>query len=191
MSVSISLGNRKLGRIPSVSVTPILSCQPNVPCYKYCYARKAYRMYPKVRECWDGNYDLAVRHPEQYFSEINDYIVKKNPSHFRWHVAGDILSQHYFNNMNAVAEKNPNTKFLAFTKHFKLDYSKAVDNMTVRHSYWTGWGNYDKNTSNLLAWYQDGKEDRIPENAFECQGSCIVCRSCWEKTAQSVVFHKH
>jgi len=189
LEISISKGNIKLGRIPSVSLTPRVSCPPNVPCYKYCYARKAYRMYKNTRSAYDRNYNLVVRMPDEYFKQIQDYLTKKKPEYFRWHVSGDILSQNYLENMKVIAVNNPNTNFLAFTKNFNLDYSYLPDNLIIRFSYWTGWGDY--NNKMLSAWYQDGLENRMASDAFECQGSCMDCKTCWDKDTKQVIFNKH
>ena len=46
----ISEKNTKMGWIPSVSLPPIITCRPNAPCKKDCYALKAYRCYKRTKK---------------------------------------------------------------------------------------------------------------------------------------------
>ncbi len=44
--ISISNGNRKLGVVMNISMSPRTCCPAGVPCSKKCYALKAVRLYP-------------------------------------------------------------------------------------------------------------------------------------------------
>lgn len=191
MSVAISKGNMKVGKLPNVSLTPCATCPSDAPCRSKCYAMKAYRQYPNVRNAWGGNTETARNNLSLYMSEINSYIQKKRPSYFRWHVAGDIENQSYLDGMIEIANKNPDTKFLAFTKNHGLDFSKVPSNLQVVASLWTGWG---KRPANMrVAWMQDGKEDRIPSDSVKCPGACENCKVCWNLNSlqKDVVFDIH
>ena len=92
--VSISKGNRKLGLVMNVSTTPGKCCIRGVPCLgQGCYALKAIRMYPGTRAAWRRNELLAKNHPDSFFMQIAAEVARSKPRLFRWHVAGDILSQ--------------------------------------------------------------------------------------------------
>ena len=52
-TVSISNGNSKMGKIPSVSLPPILTCPKGTPCAKRCYAKRIYNRYPSVKNAYD------------------------------------------------------------------------------------------------------------------------------------------
>jgi hypothetical protein len=194
MKVKISKGNSKLGSIPNVSLPPIISCAKGIPCAKTCYAMKAYRMYPNVKTCWNDNLQLAKTNKNEYFKGIFEYLRKNNVNYFRWHTSGDILDSNYFTNMVNLALLF-DTKFLVFTKNYDI-VNKYLDkggiipkNFTVVLS---AWPEYElKNPHKLpVAWMQDGTEDRISSNAFECQGSCKNCKTCFG-TKKDIVFHKH
>lgn len=189
--VNISKGNKKVGNIPNVSLTPCTTCPADAPCRDKCYAMKAYRQYPNVRAAWNGNTEAARNHTAEYFAGIHDFIQKKKPSHFRWHVAGDIENQKYLDGMIEVAKKNPETRFLAFTKMHELDYTNKPENLEVVASLWSGWGK--KHETLPVAWMQDGKEDRVPESAVKCPGSCEGCKACWNlsRLHKDVVFDAH
>lgn len=189
--VKMTSGNKKLGKkVLNISRTPCATCPSDAPCRAKCYAMKAYRQYPNVRQAWNGNTEAAKNLPE-YFKDINTIVSKKKPVHFRWHVAGDIDSQEYLNGMKLVARANPDTKFLAFTKNHNLDFVGLPKNLEVVASLWPNWG---KDTVGLRkAWMQDGTENRIPATALVCPGSCETCKACWSLTADNrdVVFNVH
>lgn len=187
--MKISRGNSKLGAIPNVSLTPIRSCANCSACRKDCYALKAYRQYLATRKAWDHNFRQARTDPGAYFSGILEYVLTKRPRFFRWHAAGDILSQEYLGMMEYIARRAPGTRFLCFTKRFDLDYSARPDNLRVRFSYWPGM-EAPAVPGILGAWMQDGTEDRIPAGAVKCPGSCENCKACWT-TKKDVYFNKH
>ena len=198
MKLKISKGNSKVGRIPSVSHTPIRGCAPGVPCTKDCYAMKSYRMYPNVRNAWDSNLSLWESDPSAYISDIRDWLTRNKPKMFRYFVAGDIPDSGYVGMMCETADMFPNIKFLAFTKRhdlFDTDTCEFIHehlpNLSVVASMWPCWGNSDVNLPK--AWMQDGSETRVPETAVECQGNCETCGMCWSlgKIGRDVVFRKH
>jgi hypothetical protein len=196
--VTISRGNRKLGAIMNVSLAPIQCCPKGVPCAKEgCYALKAYRMYPATRIAWSQNGHIARTNPRSYFSRIARAIAESKPSFFRWHVAGDILSTDYLRGMCRIAERNPGTHFLAFTKAVDIvnEYERMRPlprNLTLIFSAWPG-VKIDNPQEHCIAWMQDGTEDRVPSEAIDCPGNCESCAMCFQlpKLRRDVVFHKH
>jgi hypothetical protein len=190
-STKISRGNAKLGKIPNISLPPIKACGNSEGCQKDCYALKSYRMYKEVRNAWDSNLRVATENRGQYFADIADYIGKKKPRFFRWHVAGDIIDQDYLDDMATVAGDSPDTSFVAFTKMYELDFSNLPDNLTIIISAWPG--KPLRNPYGLpVAYMQDGTETRV-SNAVECPGSCEECGACFDlaRIGKNVVFHKH
>jgi hypothetical protein len=77
---------------------------------------KPYRLHPDKYKGWARNEWVAKSNPEVYFAQIVARVAKNKPHFFRWHVAGDILSADYLRGMCKIAEDNPSTLFLAFTK---------------------------------------------------------------------------
>jgi len=189
MNAKISSGNSKLGKIPNVSLRPVADCTNCSACKKLCYALKAWRMYENVRTAWKTNSQMA-RGPRRakWFRSINTYIARRKPSYFRWHVAGDILDQDYYERMKTIAKSHPDTKFLCFTKRFDLSYSGKPKNLAIVFSMYPGMKAPRKKMRR--AWMQDGTEHRIPKNAIECSGHCDTCNACWDLPSD-VYFHKH
>ncbi len=192
----VSTGNIKMGKIFSVSLSPIISCPKGIPCSKDCYAVKAYASRPSVKLAWDDNLEFAKNDEHGFFTAIDKYLkTRKKPiKFFRWHVAGDILSQSYLNQMNMIATNNPNTRFLAFTKHHGLDFNGLQENLVIVFSMWAGWGDISVVPVGMpKAWMQDGNETRVPDDALECIGSCSTCGMCWHlpRLKKDVVFYKH
>lgn len=194
--ISISKGNKKIGNVWNVSLTPGLTCG-DVPCKRQCYAQKAWRMYPSVRKCWGGNWEEYQILGNVYFDDIVFQIGKKPPKLFRWHVAGDIPDYAYLVGMVRVALDFPSVKFLAFTKQYYivnqyLDFGPLPENLTIVFSAWPG---FDlKNPHSLpIAWMQNGKETRVPIDALECHGNCEGCGLCWNlpTLGRDVVFEAH
>lgn len=188
--MSVSKGNQKLGAVPNVSLPPVKACGNCKHCKHDCYALKSYRMYPSVRQSWDNNLSLARQKPTAYFGMVREFLAKRSPRFFRWHVSGDILHQTYLENMCKIAREFPETAFLAFTKMHMLDYSDLPDNLTIVFSAWPG---MPVGEGMPIAWMQDGTETRVPDNALECPGNCESCGMCFnlKSIGRDVVFHKH
>ena len=200
MQIKISPGNVKMGRIPSISLPPVQTCRPDAPCTADCYARKAWRMYPSVREAWQNNLTVYEEDPEIYFEQLHAVISKRNYPWFRFHVAGDFVDQEYFTRTLQLAKGLPGTKFLAFTKRF--DYieqrsSPVPESLSIVLSMWPGLPSPGSDLNHFpRTWVRDPKnpDPRVPETAVPCPGHCDTCNLCWSlKLAgiKDVVFDKH
>lgn len=197
--VVISTGNTKLGKIPNVSLPPVISCPRDTPCAtEGCYSFKAYKQYPNVRDARAHNWTILNTDPDRYFQDIADWLEQYQSPYFRFHVDGDIPSDDYFDRMCDLAERFPHTRFLAFTKRAGLKSEKCPPNMVIQQSMWPGWG--DPNTDSPRAWLGDDREDRIEELHFTCPKytedhvhTCDECYACWhvEEVGRDVVFPKH
>jgi glycosyltransferase involved in cell wall biosynthesis len=202
--VSISEGNRKLGNVYNISLPPIKSCGSNLPCYRKCYARKAYRMYPSTRKAWDKNYELYNKDPGKYFNVLDNFLTEKKPSHFRLHVAGDFPDIQYLQKVVELVENHKDTKFLAFTKRFDLlnIVKSCPANLSIVLSAWPNFP-MDKELQKKypVAWMYDkkDKDNRIPKkDVIKCNSNCQTCNKnkgkvCWDlkKLGKDVVFHVH
>ena len=80
LKVSISKGNSKMGSIPSVSLPPCTTCNPNAPCFKKCYAVKIQRLYKTVKTAYENNLDTELellkkelQHKEELLAVHNFY----------------------------------------------------------------------------------------------------------------------
>ena len=187
--MAISKGNSKVPW-PNVSLPPVLSCGNCKGCSTDCYALKFYRMYKEVKNSWDSNWHILATEPGTYWGMIDIYLKRHKPRFFRWHVSGDIANQDYLHSMKQLARLHPNTKFLAFTKMYALNYSNIPKNLNIVFSAWPGTKMPRKPFP--IAYMQDGTETRVPNDARECPGSCENCGMCWSlRNGESVVFHKH
>ena len=116
--IHISNGNMKLGAIMNVSLPPVVTCHNCQSCKNYCYAIRNYNRLPDTAKAWNDNLKLFHMDPDKYFYEISKAV--KTQRFFRWHVSGDIVNLAYLAGMITVAQVNPNTQFLAFTKAYQI-----------------------------------------------------------------------
>ena len=193
--IRISDGNMKLGKIPNLSLAPGVTCSSiaNKTCYSDgCYARKAYRAYPKTKNAWDINTKFAMEDLNTMKQQLSEYFAKYKPKFFRIHVSGDFISIEYATMWKDVIAEAQDTRFLAFTKQF--DIVKSIEwpkNASIIFSAWPGM--YFDRDKFQVAWMDDGQEKRIPSDAIECPGSCEHCNMCFNlpSIGRDVVFHKH
>ena len=201
MSVKISTSNSKLGLIPSVSLQPILSCRKDCPCASDCYATKGRYRFHNVKQSLAHNLQCYKDNPDKYFRDILEALSGIiSYRYFRWHAAGDIVDENYFEGMVLLAKQLPFTSFLAFTKKFEIvnSYIKSggqiPDNL---HIVFSAWGDDFKVVNPYLfpvayVRFKDRENNNIPFDAAECSGDCTNCLQCWKiKKGESVVFNKH
>ena len=197
---AIVKGNIKLGEgnTWNVNLPPIMTCQ-DMPCYKEgcCYNGKAWRLWPSVRKSWMNNWNHYKENPVKFFNDIILRIrrAKKPPKFFRWHAAGEIPDQNYYDGMVMVAELFPHIKFLAFTKNYSLAWGIIPKNFQVVISAWPGVRLPKVLRDRFpVAWMEDGREKRYKRNPVACSGFCPTCRhACWglSKMKRDVVFPRH
>ena len=127
--VHISGGNTKLGAIMNISLPPVVTCHNCSSCKAYCYAVRTYNRFTSTAAGWNENHRLFITDPARYFSEISAAV--KTQRFFRWHVSGDIVNYEYFAGMIQVANENPKTEFLAFTKAYQIVNAAIADGATI------------------------------------------------------------
>ena len=191
--IHISDGNSKLGKVPNISLPPVVTCRPRVPCRGQCYARKAYRLWPNVKVAWDDNWDFyQTEGARRYFEEIRAWLLENKPRYFRWHVSGDVPDVKYFENVFDIARHfGARTRFMLFTKRWDLlPVFEVPENLTIILSMWPRLRNPRK-LDFPRAWLSSDK--RKPDYHFKCPGKCDTCYKCWElvKLGHDVVFDLH
>ena len=195
MHTYISPDNSK-GVGASVSLRPVLDCAGAcAACRKSCYALKAWRQYEAVRQTQTINSFLAHQHRDEYFADIDGYILKKRPRRFRWHVAGDCLDLDYLHRVYDLCSWHPQTKFLIFTK--RADLLNASNRTRPRNLqlFFSVWMDGDLD---LPANMPHGvryavtvpKGELVSSTATVCPGSCASCDYCFEPGG-NVVFEQH
>ena len=108
-NVYISTGVSKLGAsIPSINLPPIVTCNPDAPCFKECYARRGHFMYQNVKNKYIDNLKAYKENPKQFFEDIAHGT--RLSLYTRWHSSGDIVDEQYLAGMCWVARKNKNVQ---------------------------------------------------------------------------------
>lgn len=196
----ISLNVGKLGEtIPTINLPAGITCNPETPCFKGCYARKGNFTYKNVQKSLQKNLEAYLQNPEGFFSII-DAILQNIPyKFFRWHSSGDIVDCRYLEFMCKLARKHKATKFLCFTKKYVLVneffYShRKPKNLIIVFSNWGDWK--CENPHNFPTAYVDLGKTEIPQNANKCNRFCGACAntkfSCWNlQKGEAVCFKKH
>ena len=196
---SFSESNKKMGRCGSFSVMPVTTCNPNAPCFKDCYARKMCAYRKSVRQAYEDNTKaLMIDHRyDEFISAACIFIDLNEYRLFRFNVAGDMFSFDYLNACCEIARRNPEVKFLAFTKQYKLvgeslKMGLIPSNFNIVFSAWNAFKPEDT-TIVPVAYFDDGEhEDLIDSKAVLCGGDCQHCKKCFYlNKGESVRFAKH
>lgn len=196
--ISISRGNSKMGAIPSVSLPACVTCNPNAPCFKKCYAAKLERIYKNTRNAYARNLDILQTEPAHYWLQVKAAAMCTR--YFRYHVSGDIPNGHYLKMMIKTAQELPNTVFLAFTKQFPIvndylnDGGTIPENLKIIFSNWGAWkceNPHGLPTSEVIF-----KGSEPAQDWKICGGNCAECAcrgvGCWElKNGETIAFYEH
>lgn len=198
-TLHVSKTNSKVS-FPCIDLPAGITCRPDAPCYKDCYALHGRFLFQNVKEPRVRNLALWNLHPRIFEREVINALL---PYRFaRFHSSGDIPSDKYFRMMIRVAKACPGTQILCFTKKWGIvndyldNHGKLPSNLRVVFSAW-GDGFAPVNPFNLPVAYVRLKKENctIPENAMECSGFCGECvkgASCWSMgKGDCVVFNQH
>ena len=196
--VKVSNTNSKLGgQIYSINLPAVVTCRPDAPCFKGCYARKGNWTFTNVKNSLESNLEAYKSNPDLFFESVA--IQTALVRFCRWHSSGDIVDMQYFEGMCKVARKNKETHYLCFTKKYEiinefLSKGKRIPkNLSIVFSAWDNW--IPENPYDLPMTYVYGKEFNnklIPKDAIPCGGKCETCQACWTlKKGQHVYFLKH
>jgi len=182
----ISPGNRRMN-IPTFSLPSEDTCPGATDlCKKNCYAKKAERIWKYVLPSRKRN--LNGTKNTSFIGNVIKYIDKHKPEYFRIHESGDFYNQKYLCCWFVIANLCPDTKFLAYTQNYKLDYSLKPDNFIL---YWTVWpDSLGVPETGLRATVIDDGSGKIDDSslqserldkAFKCKkgkGNNITCEKC-------------
>lgn len=207
-TVSISNGNIKTGDIRSASVSPQGSCNPNLPCWAKCYANRMVMRWTSkttgttrsVAKSWANNLRIFNENPDDYFEQIAK--ASAIDRYFRWHVGGDIVNSRYFKGMIDVANRNPGTSYLVFTKKYYIVNSyvekHGIDsipkNLIILFSEWEGYPLVNPHEFPVVHCILKGRK---PSDDWKiCGGSCMdcICKGvgCWElKHGEHLGIYEH
>lgn len=196
--ISISRGNVKMGAIPSVSLPACVTCNPDAPCFKKCYARRMAARRATVRDAYARNLEILNRAPVSYFLQVK--TAASMTRFFRYHVSGDIPNIGYLRCMIHIAEDLPGTTFLAFTKQYQIvnDYLNGggviPPNLKIIFSSWGAWKCENPHGLPVCEIVLKGSE---PAPGWKiCGGNCTACAcagiGCWElKNGDTIAIYEH
>lgn len=168
--ITISCGNSKMGKIPSVSLPSGLTCNNKAPCYKLCYAHKIERIRKVVKDSYQRNFDVWDNNPDEYWRQVEGAMMMT--TFFRFHVSGDI----------------PN-----------VDKGGEIpNNLHIIYSEWPGFyvdNKYEFPEAHIR--FKDGSST-VDESRYiyHCSGNCMECVvtgiGCWNLTkGQQVLIDQH
>lgn len=200
--VHISHGITKLGAdIPSVSLPAGITCDPNAPCYKKCYARRGRFAFKHNKDLLQKNLMIWQQAPNQFESDVK--IAAFHARFFRYFSSGDIPDERFLKMMVSIANELPQTEFLAFTKKYHLINTYINENGNFPsnlHIVLSAWGDWLPSNPHTLPVayirFKNGDNSKIPESAFQCPkycGDCVMTGcSCWNlQKGDSVCFAEH
>jgi hypothetical protein len=158
-----------------------------------CYALKGMFTLPAVQKAHYRN--LEAINSDTWVSEMVILITKKEKSgFFRWHTSGDIQNLQHLEKIIAICNATPTIRHWLPTRERAIinSYTGIIpDNLTIRLS------------STMIDVLQDSNKfttSTVHKNhaAFgqDClapkqNGSCLDCRSCWNKEIKNISYLQH
>ncbi len=194
MTKRLQMGNRKLPSTTGIWNLPSGKTCPKSTeeCRKWCYAKKAERMYPNVLPFRKMNL-LLTTEPILFIEIICQEIFDRDIKVVRIHESGDFYNQTYLENWFSISIMFPDVVFYAYTKSYHLDFTLRPKNFIVLLS--------DDNKLLKKHWNLfDGitivMEDikKIPKGWILCPNDCKLCDCCYNlyrKEKKMVIFKKH
>lgn len=181
--------------IPTWSLPSRITC-PNATesCKKYCYAKKAEKVWPNViksRKC-----NLADSKRDGFVEAMSYKIKSLNVEYFRIHESGDFYLQKYLDKWFKICKKNPNTTFLVYTQNYYLDFSDKPDNLVIYFSIWSDSKHIPDSKFPKAYVIGDKLSDYDKDiKGFTCKKeekdiTCEQCLYCF-KGKGNVIFHLH
>lgn len=185
VTMCISKGNRKIGRVMNVSLAPVLTCANCSECKMLCYDIKAVLQYRNVTDARARNTALLLEDRAEYFRRIDDAISRRRlHKFFRWHVAGDIVDLDYLARMVDVARAHPDFVFWTYTKNYAVvnEYCRTrggrvaiPENLSIMFSEWRGMPMV--NPYGFPEFSVVFKDDEHKPTGHYCPGNCDVCKA--------------
>ena len=192
LKVTISKGNRKIGRVMNVSTAAGLTCGKWSHCIGYCYDIKAVLQYSNtVLPARAKNTVISRKDRKSFFNQINAAMDRRRANkYFRYHVSGEIQDLEYFMEMLESARKHPDFIVWTYTKMYSIvneyceKYGKETipENMHIMFSEWDGMPLYNPyNFPIFTVKFAAGNKNHPVEffdTLYKCPGNCDICKEC-------------
>lgn len=197
--------------IPAVVTCPFRTAQ----CEKYCYARKAERMYPSCAESRERNFEESKRADfvERMTYTIETELTSKKFAGkkivFRIHESGDFYNWGYMMKWVEIARhfaNNENIVFLAYTKSivYAINCGYGTEewpkNFVIRSSIWcdtcadkvalTESFNIPVYTALSAADMDKAEKDGLKFEKCRCE-DCATCGKCWNNSIKTIITYIH
>jgi len=185
LKVSISNGNRKIGRVLNVSIAPLVTCGNCKECCNYCYDIKACLQYENVRKARAKNTAILQFDRNGYFAQIENKIAhRKSNFYFRWHVSGEIPDIDYLNRMIEIARRYPHFTFWTYTKMYGIvnnwcyqhGRENIPSNLHIMFSEWRGMPMNNPYNFPVFTVRFTSQGEKLLPNMWVCPGNCDICK---------------
>lgn len=204
------IGNDKVGRnCGTMNFPPIVTCNPNAPCFKICYGTKGAFNWQCNKDKMMESYELFMDRPQFWFDLIKLGLIENKLPYHRWMANGDIPNELFLDKAFKLAMELPNVHFLLMTKQHEivnsyLDTHQQLPNFEILFSGCRDW-EFD-NRHNLPMTHIRFKDFEPREylsptvqivecysNSHHEKDDCDKCgHKCWYlKPNECVVFDEH
>ena len=166
-----------------------------VPACAGCYATSGHYRYPNVKTPREKN-----RLDWQRDSWVDDMIAElDNDRYFRWFDSGDVYHPKLAEKIYLVMVATPWVKHWLSTRSYKLtkikpwlEKMKELQNVSVRYSSDSVMGEYTKGFhGSTIIPSADTSTDATICPAYDNDGKCGKCRTCWDKNVAIVAYPAH
>ena len=162
---------------------------------KGCYATTGNYRFPNVKAPRIHNKEDWKR------AEFVDDMVGEldNDRYFRWFDSGDMYDLRLAKKIYEIAKRTPHCNHWIPTRMYKfskfasiLSKLNALDNVVVRHSSdsVTGETVKAKHSSTIIPTADTPTKAKVCD-AYEREGKCGTCRSCWDKSVSVIAYPAH
>lgn len=215
LKVSISPRNEKLGEISSISLPVGVSCRPDAPCFRKCYARQMSSFRSNVAQSYLTNWRALQLDRDTFFKQVKYHCQMVRV--FRWHIGGDIPDVDYFRRVVKLAEEDAGCVHLLFTKRYDFVNEVVAERVKKHliklpknlHVLFSEWGNELRadnpyHLSLTDVWLKKGTRPFISDkSAIVCpeqldaskNWKCTDCFrkkfGCFAEKRQNIIFLEH
>ena len=186
VKLSISEGNKKIGRVLNVSLAPIITCPNCAQCARYCYDIKAVMAYPSCLDARARNTAIMQSDLDYFFGQITRRLARYRKNYMRWHVSGDITSPEYLAGMIHIADIFPAKQFWTYTKSYHLVNAYVAThggarecaipaNLSIMYSPWSGLPMDNPYGFPTFSAVLTSKGEKPNPRIHMCPGNCQTC----------------
>lgn len=213
---NLKLKNNDTTRFMIWNIPAVVTCpHRTASCEKFCYARKAERMYPSCRDARGRNLEVTkqANFAERMIYTIETELQTKKFAGkkvvFRIHESGDFYNAEYLMKWKRIAKHFENDNriiFLVYTKSVTFLYpcgyirDEFPDNFIIRASVWadTTGKNLELTSALNLPIYtalsvhdmDEAEKSGLQFEKCRCE-DCATCGKCWNKDIKTIITYIH